>query len=179
MGFCLINTIAVAARLVQRKHGAERVAIVDFDVHHGNGTQDIFFSDPSVFYASSHEMPLFPGTGAEGETGAGNIVNTPLPAGSGTAEMRAAYDEIILPKLADFAPDIVLVSAGFDADYRDPLAHLEWQPEDFTWITRRLVDFADRHCGGRLVSLLEGGYDLDGLAAGAAAHVAALMGSEQ
>jgi acetoin utilization deacetylase AcuC-like enzyme len=179
MGFCLINTIAVAARMAQRKHGAERVAIVDFDVHHGNGTQDIFFSDASVFYASSHQMPLYPGTGAQSETGAGNIVNAPLTPGSDGAEMRAAYDEVILPALSDFSPDILLVSAGFDADYRDPLAQLEWHPDDFSWITHRLVEFADRHCGGRLVSLLEGGYDRQGLAAGAAAHVAALMGKDQ
>jgi acetoin utilization deacetylase AcuC-like enzyme len=179
MGFCLINTIAIVARMAQRKHGAERIAIVDFDVHHGNGTQDIFFNDPSVFYASSHQMPLFPGTGARSETGAGNIVNAPLAAGTGGDEMRFAYEETILPALADFAPDILLISAGFDAHIRDPLAQLEWQAEDFTWTTNQLLDFAEERCGGRLVSLLEGGYDRQGLAAGAAAHVAALMGRDQ
>ena len=179
MGFCLINTIAIVARMAQRKHGAERIAIVDFDVHHGNGTQDIFYNDTSVLYASSHQMPLFPGTGARNETGAGNIVNAPLAAGTGGDEMRLAYEETILPALAAFAPDILLVSAGFDAHIRDPLAQLEWQAEDFTWITNRLLDFAEERCGGRLVSLLEGGYDRQGLAAGAAAHVAALMGRDQ
>jgi acetoin utilization deacetylase AcuC-like enzyme len=179
MGFCLINTIAIVARMAQRKHGAERIAIVDFDVHHGNGTQDIFFNDASVFYASSHQMPLFPGTGGRGEIGVGNIVNVPLAPGSGGAEMREAYLGHILPALADFAPDILLVSAGFDAHIRDPLAQLEWQAEDFTWITNQLLDFAEERCGGRLVSLLEGGYDRQGLAAGAAAHVAALMGRDQ
>jgi acetoin utilization deacetylase AcuC-like enzyme len=175
MGFCLVNTVAIVAREAQRKYGAERVAIVDFDVHHGNGTQDIFYTDASVLYASSHQMPLYPGTGAPEETGVGNIVNAPLPAGSGTEAMRAAYLETIMPALEAFSPDLLLVSAGFDADYRDPLAQLEWRPEDFTWVTEQLVAFARRRCGGRLVSLLEGGYDLRGLGEGAAAHVAALM----
>jgi acetoin utilization deacetylase AcuC-like enzyme len=175
MGFCLINTIAVVAREAQRKYGAERVAIVDFDVHHGNGTQDIFFEDGSVFYSSSHQMPLYPGTGAPGETGVGNIVNAPLPPNSGGPEMRAAYDERILPALRDFSPDLLLVSAGFDADYRDPLAQLNWVPEDFAWVTGKLMDFADRRCEGRLISLLEGGYDRGGLADGAAAHVSMLL----
>jgi acetoin utilization deacetylase AcuC-like enzyme len=175
MGFCLINTIAVVAREAQRKYGAERVAIVDFDVHHGNGTQDIFFDDGSVFYGSSHQMPLYPGTGAPGETGVGNVVNAPLPPNSGRAEMRSAYDELILPALRNFSPDLVLVSAGFDADYRDPLAQLNWMPEDFAWVTGRLMDFADRRCEGRLISLLEGGYDRGGVAGGAAAHVAMLL----
>ncbi|SFZ86061.1 Acetoin utilization deacetylase AcuC [Devosia enhydra] len=179
MGFCLVNTVAVVAREAQRKYGAERVAIVDFDVHHGNGTQDIFYDDASVFYASSHQMPLYPGTGAPGETGVGNIVNAPLSAGSGTAEMRAAYETLILPGLEAFSPDILLISAGFDADYRDPLAQVEWQPEDFGWVTTRLLDFAQRRCAGRVVSLLEGGYDLSGLAEGAAEHVAALMGAKR
>ena len=175
MGFCLINSIAVVAREAQRKYGAERVAIVDFDVHHGNGTQDIFQSDPTVLYASSHQMPLFPGTGAPSETGVGNIVNVALPARSGRDEMRAAYAETILPRLAAFRPDFLLISAGFDADYRDPLAQLTWQPEDFSWLTLQLRDIADRCCGGRIVSMLEGGYDRDGLAEGVAAHVTALM----
>jgi acetoin utilization deacetylase AcuC-like enzyme len=175
MGFCLVNTIAIVAREAQRKYGAERVAIVDFDVHHGNGTQDIFQDDASVFYASSHQMPLYPGTGDPRETGVGNILNTALPPNSGGAEMRQAYMERILPAVDDFAPDLLLISAGFDADYRDPLAQLNWVPEDFAWVTGKLMDLAERRCGGRLVSLLEGGYDRAGLAAGAAAHVGMLL----
>ncbi len=177
MGFCLVNTIAVAARQAQRMHGAERVAIVDFDVHHGNGTQDIFEADASVFYASSHQMPLFPGTGSPLEQGVGNIHNLPLAAGSNGAVMREAYDARIFPALEAFRPDFILVSAGFDADYRDPLAGLNWVPEDFAWLTGRLLEIADRCCEGRMVSLLEGGYDRNGLADGVAAHVAALMGA--
>jgi acetoin utilization deacetylase AcuC-like enzyme len=176
MGFCLINTIAIVAREAQRKFGAERVAIVDFDVHHGNGTEDIFQNDASVFYASTHQSPLFPGTGDASETGVGNIVNVPLPGRSGGEAMREAYDGKIIPALEDFRPDFLFISAGFDADYRDPLAQLNWRPEDFEWITGRLVEIAGRRCGGRIVSMLEGGYDRGGLATGAAAHVAALMG---
>jgi acetoin utilization deacetylase AcuC-like enzyme len=175
MGFCLINSIAVVAREAQRKFGAERVAIVDFDVHHGNGTEDIFKDDPTVFYASSHQMPLYPGTGAPSFTGVGNICNAALSAGSGGAEMRAAYTDRILPALEAFHPDFLLVSAGFDADYRDPLAGLNWHPEDFAWVTERLTEVAERACEGRLVSMLEGGYDRHGLATGAAAHVEMLM----
>lgn len=175
MGFCLINSIAVVAREAQRKFGAERVAIVDFDVHHGNGTEDIFKADPTVFYASSHQMPLYPGTGSPSFTGVGNICNAALPARSGGVEMRAAYTDRILPALEAFRPDFLLVSAGFDADYRDPLAGLNWHPEDFAWVTERLVDVAARVCEGRLVSMLEGGYDRQGLATGAAAHVEMLM----
>jgi acetoin utilization deacetylase AcuC-like enzyme len=155
------------------------VAIVDFDVHHGNGTQDIFEDDPTVFYASSHQMPLFPGTGAPGETGVGNICNAALSAGTGKDLMREAYESRILPELAAFAPDFLLISAGFDADYRDPLAQLNWKPEDFSWLTGRLMDIADRRCGGRIVSLLEGGYDRQGLATGVAAHMGRLMGQTQ
>jgi acetoin utilization deacetylase AcuC-like enzyme len=176
MGFCLVNTVAIAAREAQRKYGAERVAIVDFDVHHGNGTQDIFENDPSVLYASSHQMPLFPGTGDPSETGVGNIFNLALPAGSGGEAMREGYEVPIFHAIEDFRPDFLLISAGFDADYRDPLAGLNWRPVDYAWLTRRLMEIADRHCEGRIVSLLEGGYDRQGLAAGAAAHVAALMG---
>ncbi len=175
MGFCLINTIAIVAREAQRKYGAERVAIVDFDVHHGNGTQDIFHDDPSVFYASSHQMPLFPGTGAPSETGVGNIVNVALASRSGTDAMREAYEGTILPRLAAFRPDFLLISAGFDADYRDPLAQLNWRPDDFAWLTLRLRELAAHYCGGRIVSMLEGGYDRNGLADGVAAHVTALM----
>jgi acetoin utilization deacetylase AcuC-like enzyme len=175
MGFCLINTIAIVAREAQRKYGAERVAIVDFDVHHGNGTQDIFYDDPTVMYASTHQMPLFPGTGAAGETGVGNICNVPLPARSGKDEMIAAYEGIILPSLTAFHPDFLLISAGFDADYRDPLAQLNWHPEDFAWLTLKLRELAHQTAGGRIVSMLEGGYDRQGLATGVAAHVTALM----
>ncbi len=175
MGFCLINTVAILAREAQRKYGAERVAIVDFDVHHGNGTQDIFQDDPTVFYASTHQMPLFPGTGAASETGAGNIVNVPLAARSGTDEMVAAYEGTILPALSAFRPDFILVSAGFDADYRDPLAQLNWRPNEFSWLTLKLREAATALCGGRIVSMLEGGYDREGLAEGVAAHVTALM----
>ena len=175
MGFCLVNTIAVTAREAQRRHGAERVAIIDFDVHHGNGTQDIFQQDASVFYASSHQMPLYPGTGSPRETGVGNIVNAPLPPNSGGEAMREAYSERILPALRNFAPDLLLISAGFDADYRDPLAQLNWHPPDFAWVTGRLMEFAETACDNRIVSLLEGGYDRGGLASGAAAHVAMLL----
>lgn len=175
MGFCLVNSIAVVAREAQRKFGAERVAIVDFDVHHGNGTEDIFKTDASVLYCSSHQMPLYPGTGDPGFTGVGNIVNAALKPGSGTEAMQAAYEERILPALKAFRPDFLLVSAGFDADHRDPLAGLNWGPEDFGWLSTRLVEIAAECCDGRLVSMLEGGYDRHGLAEGAAAHVSALM----
>ncbi len=175
MGFCLINNVAVAARHAQVRHGAERIAIVDFDVHHGNGTQDIFWNDPSVLYASTHEMPLYPGTGALGETGAGNIFNAPLRAGDGGEKIRAAFRERILPAIDHFRPDLILVSAGFDAHWRDPLANLQLTGDDFSWITAKLMEAADRHCGGKLVSLLEGGYDLEGLAESASAHVRRLM----
>ena len=174
LGFCLINTIAITAREAQRKYGAERIAIVDFDVHHGNGTQDIFKADPTVFYASSHQMPLFPGTGRANETGIGNIVNAPLAPDTGGADMRTAYNELIFPALIDFAPDILLVSAGFDAHQLDPLGGLNWIDNDYAWLTGRLMDIAERSCGNRIVSLLEGGYDLEGLSRGAAQHVAML-----
>ena len=176
MGFCLVNTIAVAAREAQRKYGAERVAIVDFDVHHGNGTQDIFKADPTVFYASSHQMPLFPGTGSPSEHGVGNILNVALPGGSGGETMREVYEGAIIPAVEAFRPDFLLISAGFDADHRDPLAQINWYPEDFSWLTGRLLDIADRCCEGRMVSLLEGGYDRHGLAEGVAAHVSRMMG---
>jgi len=175
MGFCLVNTVAVAAREAQRKYGAERVAIVDFDVHHGNGTQDIFKDDPTVFYASSHQMPLYPGTGAASEIGVGNIVNAPLDPETDGSAMRDAYQNVILPQLAAFGPDLLLLSAGFDAEYRDPLAQLNWVADDFGWLTGQLMDFAARQCGNRIISLLEGGYSRNGLAAGVAAHVAMLQ----
>jgi acetoin utilization deacetylase AcuC-like enzyme len=175
MGFCLIDTVAILAREAQRKFGAERVAIVDFDVHHGNGTQDIFYNDPTVFYGSTHQMPLFPGSGSKNERGVGNICNAPLAARTGKDEMQAAYTETVLPALEAFKPDFLFISAGFDADYRDPLAQLNWRPEDFSWLTLKLREVASRACGGRIVSILEGGYDRQGLATGVAAHVTALM----
>jgi acetoin utilization deacetylase AcuC-like enzyme len=174
MGFCLINTIAVVAREAQRKHGAERIAIVDFDVHHGNGTQDIFKDDPSVFYASSHQMPLYPGTGNPSERGVGNILNVALAGGTDGAVMREAYANTIFPALDAFAPDIILVSAGFDADYRDPLAGLNWVSDDFAWLTGKLMDIAGKRSGNRIISLLEGGYDMQGLSSGVTSHVAML-----
>ncbi len=175
MGFCLFNNAAIAARHAQRKHGAERVAIVDWDVHHGNGTQDIFWDDPSVLYCSTHQMPLYPGTGAKSETGAGNIVNAPLEPRTGSDLFRDAFRSRVLPALDDFAPDLVVISAGFDAHHRDPLAEINLTEDDFDWATGQMMEHADRHCGGKLVSLLEGGYDLQGLAYSVAAHVGRLM----
>jgi acetoin utilization deacetylase AcuC-like enzyme len=175
MGFCLFNNAAIAARHAQRDHGAERVAIVDWDVHHGNGTQDIFWNDPSVLYCSTHQMPLYPGTGAKDETGAGNIVNAPLAPNTGSDDFREAFLSRVLPALDDFRPDLIIVSAGFDAHHRDPLAEINLTEADFDWATAELMERAGRFCDGRLVSLLEGGYDLQGLAFSAAAHVKRLM----
>jgi acetoin utilization deacetylase AcuC-like enzyme len=175
-GFCLFNNVAIGARHAQEEYGITRVAIVDFDVHHGNGTQAIAEPDASLFYASSHQYPFYPGTGSTREHGIdGNVVNVPLAAGSGSAEFRAGWADRILPALDRFAPELLIVSAGFDAHRRDPLAQLRLEAEDFAWITGELLDVADRHTGGRLVSALEGGYDLDALAASAAAHVKVLM----
>jgi acetoin utilization deacetylase AcuC-like enzyme len=175
MGFCLFNNVAVGAVRARAVHKLERVAVVDFDVHHGNGTQHLFEDDPHLFYASTHQHPLYPGTGARRETGVGNIVNVPLRPNAGSAEFRTGMNELILPALDDFRPDLVMISAGFDAHRADPLAQLNLVEADFAWATERLAELAARHCGGRIVSSLEGGYDLEALAASAAAHVAALM----
>jgi acetoin utilization deacetylase AcuC-like enzyme len=176
MGFCLFNNAAIAARYAQDRYDAERVALVDFDVHHGNGSQDIFWSDRNVMYCSTHEMPLFPGTGAVSERGEFNtVVNAPLRAGDGGDAFRLAFETVILPRLREFKPDLLVISAGFDAHTRDPLANLNLVEADYTWVTQKLMEIADASAGGRIVSLLEGGYDLQGLARSAAAHVTALM----
>ncbi len=175
MGFCFFSNAAIAGLYARVKYGAERVAIVDFDVHHGNGTQEIFWSDKDLFYGSTHEMPLYPGTGALSETGAGNIWNAPLRAGDGGERFRAAMEERIFPALDAFQPDLLMISAGFDAHEADPLANLRLVEADFLRVTERLAELARRHCQGRVVSMLEGGYDLTALARSVAVHVRALM----
>lgn len=176
MGFCLFNSVAVGAAQARAVHGLERIAVVDFDVHHGNGTQDIFWDDETLFYGSTHQMPLYPGTGDRHETGAhGNILNVPLPPGTDGQAFRSAMEAMVLPALEDFAPELVLISAGFDAHAADPLAQMRLVESDFAWATRRLCDVAESHARGRVVSTLEGGYDLPALAASVVAHVGVLM----
>ncbi len=176
IGFCLFNNAAIAAAHARAVHGMERVAVVDFDVHHGNGTQHMFWSDANMFYGSTHQMPLFPGTGAWSEQGvAGNIVNAPLRRGDDTYCFQEAFESRILPALHDFSPDLVIISAGFDAHRDDPIGGLVLREEDFAWATRKLLDVAEKHAGGRVVSLLEGGYDLGGLSRSVAAHLRVMM----
>jgi len=175
MGFCLFNNVAVGALRARDVHGCRRVAVIDFDVHHGNGTQAAFESDPSLFYASTHQYPLYPGTGSRGERGVGNIVNAPLPPGAGSELFRVAFTDTILPALAAFEPDFIIISAGFDAHADDPLASMVLCEGDYEWVTRELKKLAAAQCRGRLVSALEGGYDFHALGESAAAHVRALM----
>ncbi|MGO6818339.1 histone deacetylase family protein [Rhizobium leguminosarum] len=176
MGFCFFNNAAIAARHAQKTHGAERIAIVDWDVHHGNGTQDIFWDDASVLFCSTHQMPLYPGTGAKDERGKHNtIVNAPLSPNVGSDHFREAFKSRVLPALDDFRPDLIIISAGFDAHHRDPLAQINLTGEDFDWATGRVLELADRHAKNRVVSLLEGGYDLEGLAESAGMHILRMM----
>ena len=175
MGFCLFSNIAIGAFHALEAHGLDRIAVIDFDVHHGNGTQDVFWNDKRAFFASTHQMPLFPGTGARGERGEhDNIHNAPLRPMTGTAEMRAAFQDLVLPALRAHDPDLIMISAGFDAHRNDPLANLNWSAEDFRWATEQLCDVAADHCDGRVVSTLEGGYDLDGLAESLESHLEVL-----
>src|SRR5215467_397975 len=174
MGFCLFNNIAIGALRAREAYGLARVAVIDFDVHHGNGTQAAFETDGSLFYASTHQSPLYPGTGAADETGVGNIVNVPLRPMSGSAPFRLAMTERILPALDAFRPNLVVVSAGFDGHRSDPLAQLLLDEQDYAWVTDKLLEIAARHAEGRLVATLEGGYDLTALGASVAAHVRAL-----
>ncbi len=175
MGFCLFNNVAIGARQAVDEHGLAKVSIFDFDVHHGNGTQNAFEREGRVQYLSTHQWPLYPGTGAREETGVGNIVNVPLPAGTGSREWRRAVQSEILSAIDAFAPDLMMISAGFDAHRADPLAMLELEEDDYAWVTRELMQLADRHSRGRVVSVLEGGYDLTALGNSVLAHLDALL----
>jgi acetoin utilization deacetylase AcuC-like enzyme len=175
MGFCIFNNVAVGALHARSSHGLSKIAVVDFDVHHGNGTQAMFAEDPELFFGSTHQMPLYPGTGRADERGQGNIHNVPLSLGAGSTEFRDAWDETILPALDAFSPEMILISAGFDAHRRDPLANLNLTEADYGWVTARLCELASIHCSSRIVSTLEGGYDLTALADSVAVHVSVLM----
>ncbi len=176
MGFCLFGNAAIAAKHALERHGLTRVAVVDFDVHHGNGTQDLLWNEAHALFISSHQMPLWPGSGAPSETGAhNNVINMPLQPESGGRDMRAAYERIAFPALEAFKPELLIISAGFDAHAHDPLANLNWTEEDFVWVTEELCDIAEAHCGGRVVSTLEGGYDLQALSASSKAHLEVLI----
>ncbi len=175
MGFCIFSNVAIAGLYARKKYGAERIAVVDFDVHHGNGTQDIFWSDKNLYFGSTHQMPLYPGTGALSETGVGNIWNAPLRPGDAGDRFKEAFESRVLPALRSFSPDIVLISAGFDAHQDDPLANLRLVEPDFAWATAKIAEVADKHAHGRLVSMLEGGYNLAALAKSVGVHVKALM----
>ncbi|MCZ6837642.1 MAG: histone deacetylase family protein [Alphaproteobacteria bacterium] len=176
MGFCLFNNIAIGAAHARTAHGLGRIAVMDFDVHHGNGTQAMFWDEPDMLYTSTHQSPLYPGTGSATERGAsGNIINAPLPPGAGSEAFRAAMGATILPAIRRFEPEFLFISAGFDAHLRDPLAQLQFTTEDYRWATETLCEIADGCCDGRVVSTLEGGYDLDALGDSVAAHVQALM----
>ena len=174
MGFCFFGNVAIAAKHALDHHGLKRVAILDFDVHHGNGTQDLVEEDARILFCSSHQSPLYPGTGAAHETGVGNVLNVPLPDGTGSKRFRDAWEREILPRVDAFKPEMVIISAGFDAHKADPLAGMMLETADFAWVTEQICDLADRHCEGRVVSALEGGYDLAALGESVAAHVAVL-----
>ena len=176
MGFCLFGNAAIAAKHALERHGLSRVAVVDFDVHHGNGTQDLLWDESRALFVSSHQMPLWPGSGTSKEQGAhDNVLNVPLPPESGGAQMRQAYERLVFPALAEFKPELLIISAGFDAHASDPLANLNWVEDDFAWLTGQLCDIAEAHCAGRVVSTLEGGYDLQALAASTKAHLDVLL----
>ncbi len=178
MGFCLFNNVAIGVEHARIAHNLQKVAVVDFDVHHGNGTQAAFWSNPKVLVASSHQYPFYPGTGSEDETGAGNIVNVPLASGSGSELFRRGIEKAILPALEKFEPDLIVISAGFDGHAKDPLANIQLEEEDFEWVTANLVNIAGEYCNGRIVSSLEGGYDLAALSNSVTAHLSALRLAE-